>query len=174
MNFLIWLSNSRRDVAPHSRGMFCPSLAGMDPQSIEGAGKAGCSKRTRGLASEKIKDTSVVTTGPPKQSGFPCAIGFNGFLRALSGDRAFLPPSLADCSANLMPASRHQDHATSPSAWRRSSGDAPRPSHPAPNVRDDRETPLLIGHGTREELSVICPTAQVEISSMEARRLVVS
>ena len=72
--------------------------------------------RTRGLASERIKDTSVVTTGSPKQSGFPCAIGFNGFLRALSGDRAFLPPSLADCSANLMPASRHQDHATSPSA----------------------------------------------------------
>jgi hypothetical protein len=23
----------------------------------------------------------------------------------------------------------------------------PRPSHPAPNVRDDRETPLFIGHG---------------------------
>jgi len=22
-----------------------------------------------------------------------------------------------------------------------------RPPHPAPNVRDDRETPLLIGHG---------------------------
>jgi hypothetical protein len=24
-----------------------------------------------------------------------------------------------------------------------------RPPHPIPNVRDDRETPLLIGHGTR-------------------------
>jgi hypothetical protein len=29
----------------------------------EGAGKAGCSKRTRGLASERTKDTSAVTTG---------------------------------------------------------------------------------------------------------------
>src|SRR3979490_3427698 len=39
-----------------------------------------------------------------------------GLLRALPGDRAFLSPSLADLySTNLMPASRHQDHTTSPS-----------------------------------------------------------
>src|SRR5579871_1274010 len=31
----------------------------------------------------------------PERSGFPRAIGFNGFLRALLGDRAFLSPSLA-------------------------------------------------------------------------------
>ena len=45
--------------------------------------------------------------------------GFNGFLRALPGDRALLSPSPARCEsigANLMPASRHQDHTTSPSA----------------------------------------------------------
>jgi hypothetical protein len=43
--------------------------------------------------------------------------GFNGFLRALPGDRALLPPSSAEmASANLMPASGHQDHTTSPSA----------------------------------------------------------
>jgi hypothetical protein len=56
--------------------------------------------------------------------------GFNGFLRALPGDRAFLPPSLADhglpvkadiASANLTPASGRQDHTTSPSALARSS-----------------------------------------------------
>jgi hypothetical protein len=70
--------------------------------------------------------------------------GFNGFLRALPGDRALLPPSSADCSANLTPASGRQDHTTSPSA-----GSAvrlralPRPSHPAPNVRDDGDTPLF-------------------------------
>jgi hypothetical protein len=63
------------------------------------------------------KHTSVVTTGSPERSGIPCANGFNGFLRALPGDRAFLPPSSADdCPANLIPASRYQDHATSPSA----------------------------------------------------------
>jgi hypothetical protein len=72
--------------------------------------------RTRGLACKTKKHTSIVTTGKPKHSGTPCANGFNGFLRALSGDRALLSPSLVDCSANLTPASRHQDHTTSPSA----------------------------------------------------------
>jgi hypothetical protein len=42
------------------------------------------------------KAHELVTTGQPKQSGIPRAIGFNGFLRALPGDRAFLPPSLAN------------------------------------------------------------------------------
>jgi hypothetical protein len=46
--------------------------------------------------------------------------------------------------------SGRQDHTTSPSArqrsrlWRR-----PRPSHPKPYVRDDRETPLVCGPGWR-------------------------
>src|SRR6266849_757325 len=79
--------------------------------------------------------------------------GFNGFLRALPGDRALLPPSLArrgSVFANLAPASGRQDHTTSPSAatsfvLRTVSTvrlTLPRPSHPVPNVRDDRETPL--------------------------------
>ncbi len=44
--------------------------------------------------------------------------GFNGLLRALPGDRAFLPPSSARifASTNLTPASGCQDHTTSPSA----------------------------------------------------------
>src|SRR5580692_5551815 len=41
--------------------------------------------------------------------------GFNGFLRDLPGDRAFLSPSSTE-SADLTPASRRQDHTTSPSA----------------------------------------------------------
>ena len=48
--------------------------------------------------------------------------------------------------AVLISASGDQAHTTSPSAIStvRLSVDS-RPSHPAPNVRDDRETPLLIG-----------------------------
>src|SRR5450631_2136239 len=74
---------------------------------------------------------------------------FYGFLRALPGDRAFLPPSLADRSTSLTPASGCQDHTTSPSAKASfvrallARLTLPRPSHPAPNVRDDREAPLL-------------------------------
>ena len=69
----------------------------------------------------------------------------------LPGDRAFLPPSSADNSATLTPASGRQDHTTSPYAapsfvralFARLT--LPRPPHPAPNVRDDRETPLCVG-----------------------------
>jgi hypothetical protein len=35
------------------------------------------------------KARKQVTTGTPERSGLPCASGFNGFLRALPGDRAF-------------------------------------------------------------------------------------
>ena len=42
--------------------------------------------------------------------------GFNGLFRALPGDRAFLPPSFAEDSANLTPASGRQDHTALPSA----------------------------------------------------------
>src|SRR5579863_4193617 len=43
----------------------------------------------------KVKSIRVVTTGSPVHSGIPCAIGFNGFLRSLPGDRALLSPSPA-------------------------------------------------------------------------------
>jgi hypothetical protein len=59
--------------------------------------------------------------------------GSNGFLRALPGDRACLSPSPALLLADLTPASRRQDHTTSPSA---SGAIRPqryqRPPHPAP------------------------------------------
>jgi hypothetical protein len=61
--------------------------------------------------------------------------GFNGFLRALPGDRAFLPPSSLRSLLlkNLMPASGHQDHTTSPSASGAARLASPkRPPHPAP------------------------------------------
>jgi hypothetical protein len=52
-------------------------------------------------------------------------------------------PQCASIVADLISASGYQDHTTSPSAmtplvWRRHL----RPSHPAPNARDDRDTPL--------------------------------
>jgi hypothetical protein len=49
--------------------------------------------------------------------------------------------------ADLTPASGRQDHTTSPYASapfvRTNALTLPRPSHPASNVRDDREAPLL-------------------------------
>src|SRR4051812_4069034 len=39
------------------------------------------------------KAHELVTTSPPEQPGIPARNGFNGLLRALPGDRAFLSPS---------------------------------------------------------------------------------
>jgi hypothetical protein len=80
--------------------------------------------------------------------------GFNGFLRALPGDRACLPPSSADAgvsgplgltspSANLTPASGRQDHTTSPSASGALVRSAVRVHRIPSRVRDDRDTPLV-------------------------------
>jgi hypothetical protein len=75
--------------------------------------------------------------------------GFNDFLRALPGDRAFLPPSRADRTARLTPASGRQDHTTSSSAsapfvrTTSSCASLPRPSHPASRVVTIAHTPLL-------------------------------
>ena len=52
---------------------------------------------TRGLVCTLVvvKRTRV-TTSTPESPGIPARNGFNGFLRALPGDRAVLPPSSAD------------------------------------------------------------------------------
>jgi hypothetical protein len=47
---------------------------------------------TRGLACSK-KTRELVTTGTPEANRHSLHNGFNGFLRALPGDRALLPPS---------------------------------------------------------------------------------
>jgi hypothetical protein len=71
--------------------------------------------------------------------------GFNGVLRALLGDRAFLPPSRAAfVTPNALGLSVGRpgphDFAVRTGIARRAT--PLRPSHPALQVRDDREAPL--------------------------------
>ena len=80
----------------------------------------------------------------PETSGIPRAMVY-GLFRTLPGDRAFLSPSLANESANLTPASRRQDHTTSPSASALFVKSAARVHRIPPRVRDDREPPLGLG-----------------------------
>jgi hypothetical protein len=120
------------------------------PRQIRGRRECRAN-RSPAVSRVKEKHTKVVTTGLPKRSGIPCAMVY-GFLRGLPGDRAFLPPSPADNSANLISASRYQDATTSPSAslafvLRK----AKRPPLPVPNVRDDsRKRPSSRARDARE------------------------
>jgi hypothetical protein len=112
------------------------------PSKEEGAGNAGCSlhpqPRTQSKKAHECSHHRYAETFRHSPLN-----GFNGFLRDLPGDRAFLPPSLAAFAANLMPASGHQDHTTSPSAFAPFVKGAIRVHRIPPRVRDDREPPLL-------------------------------
>jgi hypothetical protein len=93
------------------------------------------------------KHTSVVTTVTPVSPGIPRANGFNGFLRALPGESGFVVTVAGNDAKHRrqldasVEASGPHDFAVRFSRVRLV---APkRPPHPAPNVRDDRETPLV-------------------------------
>ena len=109
------------------------------------------------MAPVRKKMHGAGTTGTSRSTGLPCAMGLR-LIRDLPGDQALLS-SPRIISRNLTPAQGRQDHTISPSASCRSSDDTSRPSHPAANVRDDRDTPLM---WLRDAGSIvlICPTAQ--------------
>ena len=86
----------------------------------EGVGNAGCPLHPWHLV---LVERTRVTTSTPESPDIPARNGFNGFLRAIPGDRACLPPSPADMflskpgwadatSANLTPASGRQEAST--------------------------------------------------------------
>src|SRR6266852_7905329 len=78
---------------------------------------------------------------------------FYGFLRALPGDRACLSPLSALLLADLTPASRRQNHTTSPSAAARFVKRTDRVHRIPPRVRDVR-TPLC-WDGTAMDMHLI-------------------
>jgi hypothetical protein len=122
-----------------------------------------------------VVERTRVTTSTPESPDVPARNGFNGFLRALPGDRALLPPSPCGLKVlsspvepneppqDLTPASRRQDHTTSPSASSavvlHAANRSRRAIRPAlashaqhcrvhrtpPRVRDDHDTPLWWG-----------------------------
>src|SRR6202043_2100793 len=110
---------ARNDDKPHlrllaarcARGLQEPSALSI--QRAQGMTGARCA-RSRAWSVVNTRVSHRGHTG--KRPAFP-AQWFYGLFRALPGDRACLPPSSAEmASANLMPASGHQDHTTSPSA----------------------------------------------------------
>jgi len=92
------------------------------------------------------KARKQVTAGLPNRSGIPRAVGFNGFLRGLPGDRAFLPPSPADHLCRLdtsVEISGRHDFAVRDKRIRLMRHHVHRIFRPT--FSDDRETPLLVG-----------------------------
>jgi len=101
-------------MRPHSRGVIRPGYArnSRPLQRAQGMPDAWC-VRSRAWW---VVNTRVSHHGHTGNIRHSPRNGFNGLFRALPGDRACLSPSPADHSANLTPASRRQDHTTSPSA----------------------------------------------------------
>jgi hypothetical protein len=88
-------SNSKHDFTP--RDAMRPSLAKIF-RPTKGVGNAGCPLHPRSRVHLVVVKRTRVTTSTPESPGIPARDGFNGFLRALPGDRAVLPPSPADMS----------------------------------------------------------------------------
>ena len=80
-----------------------------------------------------------------KSPGIPARNGFNGFLRALPVIGFLATVACSVLTASLTPASRRQDHTTSPSASALFVKSAARVHRIQPRVRDDRDTPLEWG-----------------------------
>jgi hypothetical protein len=115
-SFLIHLSNSDEVADSRSRDALRPRFAYLShPRKQRAQGKPGA-RCTRGLVCNVHK--KVRTRAYRSSGGIPAfpARWFYDLLRALLSDRAFLPPSLANKSATLTPASGRRDHTTSPYA----------------------------------------------------------
>jgi hypothetical protein len=101
----------RDPAACFARGLACS----FGPLRSEGAGNAGRPMRPQAACARIVVVSTRVGQVTPESSGIPRAMVLR--LTSCSPRRpALLPPSPADHSANLMPASGHQDHTTSPSA----------------------------------------------------------
>jgi hypothetical protein len=128
------------------------------PAKTEDAGNAG--RMTAPAASRAMKESTRVShRSRPKRSASR-AIGFNCFLRDCLGEPGFLAtiPRDAQHHRELTPASGvpgpHDFAVREPRARVRAQ---PRPSHPAPNVRDDRDKSLLRARDARASQDV-CPS----------------
>src|SRR6266404_3052519 len=142
------------DMHRRSRGTIRPRLASkFCPSKREGAGNAGCAlhPRSRVQCAQKGAHTSIQGSGG--NPTFP-AQWLYGLYRALPGDRALWSPSppRSLLLENLTPASRRQNHTTSPYASAPFVKGASASTAPCPTFVTMADAPLL---GTGWQL--MCP-----------------
>jgi hypothetical protein len=107
------------DIASRSRRAIRASFAWkIPPSDIRGRRECRAPNAPAASCAKCKKHTSVVTTVTPEITRHSPRNGFNGFLRALPGDRLVDTVAGGVASANLTPAPGCQDHTTSPSATR--------------------------------------------------------
>src|SRR6266516_7276083 len=128
------------DTSPPSRGMFSPEVfqfvaplrkRGRRECRVHAAPAVSCAKNCTVGAHEH--------TGQRKHSDIPCAMALRLISRSPRWSGLVVTVISGTLPANLAPASRRQDHTTSPYALAFSSGvkkrlTPKRPSHPAPHV----------------------------------------
>src|SRR5438309_5450840 len=126
------------------------------PSPIKGAGNAGRPMRPIAACAMSVVERTRVVRSHRETPGIPHAMVY-GLLRALPGDRAFLSPSSLRSLllTNLTPASRRQNHTTSPSASGALVSSTVGVHRIPPRVRDDRDTPLEWDE-TMRVIKVIC------------------
>src|SRR6267378_483370 len=110
----------------------------------EGAGNAGCPLHPRPRVHFVVVERTRVTTSTPESPGIPRAmvLRFPSCSPRRSGSFATVTGGIA--STGLTPASRCQDHTTSPSALASPVSRAAASTATHPYVRDVRETPLRV------------------------------
>jgi hypothetical protein len=132
----------RNDERKPSRGSFRPSCASSRvPLQEEGAGNTGCTSRTRGShakenAAGTPKHRHSLRNGLQLIARSPRCPGFSSHRR--------LPIIIDKLDLSI---GRPGPHAFAVRAGRVRQLRPACPSHPAPNVRDDREAPLWIERG---------------------------
>jgi len=136
-------------MPPHSRRVIRASFSGtFRSLNSEGAGKAGCRLHPWLPCNKKHGGRTTGETG--KHSGFPCAM-----VLRLPSRSPWWPGSFATIASGFFRQLDASVGASGPHDFavrlkRRSSRAHQRPPHPAPNVRDDREAPLLVRTGCAE------------------------
>ena len=122
-------------VRSRSRGMFSPEFCKfVGPLQTEGAGKAGCATAPAVSCAKNCAFGAHEHTGSAETSRPSPRNGFTAYfvLSPVSGLVVTVTCGIA--STSLAPASRRQDHTTSPYAFVQSSAEPKRPSHSGPRI----------------------------------------
>jgi hypothetical protein len=121
-----------------------PSFAKLPPSTTRGRRESRVPVAPAASRAKVIKHTSVVTTGSPVSPGLPCAMVLTAYFVLSPVTGLCCHRRLRNCFRQLdasVGASGPHDFAVRASAARLAP--LPRPSHPAPNVRDDAYAPLV-------------------------------